>query len=712
MKSFLLTIVIFLQFFIATAQIAIQGSIKDESGLPLVGANILIKGTYLGATSDKNGNYSFTVPSKDTIHLIVSFLGYETVEKVYVNEKKIEDNIILELVTDELDAVVITAGTFSAGDKKRAGKLDPLDIVTTANAEADVYAALSTLPGAQQLGESGKLIVRGGESYETRTYIDGLLVSSPYTSSMPDMPARGRFSPFLFSGVTFSTGGYSAEYGQALSSVVVLNTNALADEDLTSISIMNVGIGASHTNRTKNASYTLEGNYMNTWPYFQMAQHSIDWVRYPESINANGRYRLKTGENGMLKIFVNYDNSLSAMDEANQFSGKVDRISLHDKNLLSKISYATTLNEKWMIKAGLAYNSDKEDLDYNADNILKEVQSTHLRLGLTNYTTDKFTLKTGFENYYMEHDESISLTDEGLNYLAFLADNLFATFLESDIRLSEKFAFRLGGRMEYSSVIKRLNVVPRASLAFKTTDYSQISVAYGRFMQNPVADYLIYSRSLQFEESKHYVLNYQYEKDKRLLRMELFQKSYLHLVKYDLGEYSEFTNLNNDGEGYARGFDLFWRDRKTITFLDYWISYSYTDTKRNYKNYPKLAIPEFVSKHNLSIVTKYWLEKFRTQLSISYNFSSGRPYYNPESSEYNSDLTKPYNDISGSLSYLTNLFGKFTVVYLSCTNLLGLDNVYGYQYSSEPDSSGNYARYAIKPYAKRTFIAGLFISIK
>jgi hypothetical protein len=58
--------------------------------------------------------------------------------------------------------------------------------------------------------------VRGGEANETQTFVDGIRVAQPYNATIGNVPTRGRFS-FLFSGIAFSTGGYSAEYGEALS---------------------------------------------------------------------------------------------------------------------------------------------------------------------------------------------------------------------------------------------------------------------------------------------------------------------------------------------------------------------------------------------------------------------------------------------------------------------------------------------------------------
>jgi hypothetical protein len=77
-------------------------------------------------------------------------------------------NIDLKEEPNELKAVVITAGTFEASDTKRTTVLNPIDIVTTASANGDVTSAIRTLPGAQQVGESEGLFVRGGTAGETK----------------------------------------------------------------------------------------------------------------------------------------------------------------------------------------------------------------------------------------------------------------------------------------------------------------------------------------------------------------------------------------------------------------------------------------------------------------------------------------------------------------------------------------------------------------
>ena len=96
--------------------------------------------------------------------------------------------------------------------------MDALDVVMAGNSCGDIVAALQSLPGTQKVGEDGKLYVRGGESEECQTFINGMHVLVPYSTNAENTAVRGRFSPFLFKGICFSLGGYGGEYGQALSS--------------------------------------------------------------------------------------------------------------------------------------------------------------------------------------------------------------------------------------------------------------------------------------------------------------------------------------------------------------------------------------------------------------------------------------------------------------------------------------------------------------
>lgn len=686
----------------------VEGTIVDEESQPLVGANIYIKGSYYGATSDTNGFFKLKYKDTHSDTLIVSFIGYK------INEKNLSSQIESPLVismtpdTDLLEAVIITAGTFEASDKKRAVLLDAIDIATTASSEGDIYGALSTFPGATQQGETGKIIVRGGEAHETKTYMDGMLISSPYTSSYPDLPSRGRFTPFMFDGVIFSTGGYSAEFGQALSSVLELKTPGLFDETLTSLSIMNVGFGLSHTQRGLKSAISAEANYNNLVPYFLMAKHELDWIKIPESLNGNLKCRLKIGKTGLLKTYAGYNYSSSRLNYSITGNGSTP-VGLTNKNLFLKTVYNTEIKEKWLLKTGLAYNSNLDNTSIENASIDDKLNSLHARIGFQNIISDKINIRYGTE--LLRQELKFSYTDNSTNerFPLGATDNLYSAYMEMDAMLGKKTAIRAGLRNEYSKLTNKSNLAPRLSMAYKLNKSSQFSLAIGNFYQQAQSAYLKYSDDLAFENAQHYILNYQYQKNKRLFRTEIYQKTYDNLITYVAGEQKEYENLGNNGNGFARGIDIFWRDKKTFKYIDYWVSYSYIDSKRMYKDYPSEATPEFVSKHNFSVVYKQWIPLLNSQLSLTYSFASGRSYNNPASDSFMDRKTAPIHDLSGSISYITSIFGKFTVVHLSVNNILGLDKIYSYEFFTE-DNSSNYTIVPVKSMMQRTIILGLFIS--
>jgi hypothetical protein len=97
------------------------------------------------------------------------------------------------------------------------------------------------------VGNDGRLFVRGGDATETAIFIDGLKVGNAFGTTASNVPTRTRFNPNLFKGSFFSTGGYSAEYGQALSSALALNTVDFPVRNQGDISIMSVGRGYTQT---------------------------------------------------------------------------------------------------------------------------------------------------------------------------------------------------------------------------------------------------------------------------------------------------------------------------------------------------------------------------------------------------------------------------------------------------------------------------------
>jgi hypothetical protein len=713
MKILLLNILLFSFFAGIKGQSFISGTVTNKKGEPLTGANIYLKNTYEGCTSGGEGQFLLETRLTGKQVLMVSFIGHENFEQeIVLDNSTLRFDIVLKEKSNSINAAVINAGFFEASDNKKSVLLKPLDIVTTASAEGDIYGAVNTLPGTQTVGETGRLYVRGGASHETKTFMDGMLIQTPYTSRLPDIPVRGRFSPFLFNGMVFSTGGYSAEYGQALSSALILNTNALAPEDVTSISLLSVGCGASHTKRLKNSSVTGSLDYTNLTPYFKILKHKLDWEKEPESIGGTVVFRQKVREEGIIRVFSSVSHSNSSLYYTNYSSATDDLIQLVNSNYYLNTTYNDMLNDKWMVKGGVAYNYDSENTDINNSNINDNISAVQARISLMNFLAESISVKFGGEILNKGFNQIYDMDQDSIRYDLNFSNNISSVFVESDLKGGSKVAARIGGRIEHSSLLKESTLVPRLSVAYKTTKRSQVSFAYGIFYQMPRDDFLKFNSKLHSEKADHYIMNFQYQHESRTFRIEAYYKDYKRLVKYDYLNSPETNSYNNEGYGRAGGFDIFWRDKKTFKNSDYWISYLFIDTKRNYENYSKPVTPTFISAHNLSAVFKYWISKLNSQLSITYKFASGRPYYNPNHDNFLSDRTKVYQNLSINCSYLTQLFGQFTIIHFSVNNLPGFNNVFGYSYSSEPGTDNIFEAHPIEPYAKRTFVLAVFISIK
>ena len=710
-KFIIFTIFILFKFWVFS-QSVFEGTIKDDNGIPLMGANVYLKDTYFGATTDSLGKFKFTATISGNEILVVSFMGYNTIERSIGKEKEQNLDIKLKESVNSINAVTITAGSFDASDEKKAITMRPLDILTTPNSNGDIYGAFNSMPGTQKVGEEGGLFVRGGEGYEAKTYMDGMLVQNPYTSQMPDLPVRGRFSPTLFTGTFFSTGGYSAEFGQALSSALVLKTSGLPEKDIASVTLLSVGANASYTKRWAETSLSFDADYTNLLPYFALFKQDVDWQKAPEALGGTMAFRQRIGKDGMIKSFASYSSGNSSLKYPNYEVDELQLIKLGNDNLYFNTVYNDLISPKWQIMTGIAYNYDLENIHINSDLVDTKENAGQFRIRLTNDRNENISIKFGSEVNYLNYYQNYFASQDQTNYKTDFEEIMYSAFAEAEIKLSAKFATRIGTRMEFSDLDNTFNIVPRASLARKIGANSQVSVAYGIFTQSAQNDYKKFNTDLKPEIASHYIINYQYNKDDKIFRAEAYYKNYDDLVKYESLNLPVKDSYNNSGSGYARGIDLFWRDRTTFKNIDYFISYSFIDTRRNYKNYPVAAPPIYAAKHNFSAVYRQWFDKIHSLVGISYNFASGRPYYNPNNESFMADRTKWYNDLSANISYLTRIFKKQTVIHFSISNVLGFDNVYSYRYSPNPNEDMIYEAHPVKAGAKRFAVLVFILSLK
>jgi len=704
LNLFILSILI-LSSLRAFGQTQVNGTITSQKGEALIGANIFIEDTYDGASSDIEGNFSFSTTESGSQTIVVSMIGFHPYkEEINCDGKAANIAIALKEKIDQLNAVTISAGAMEASDMKKAVVMKPLDIVTTSGALGDIVGAFNKLPGTATVGNDGRLFVRGGDASETNIYFDGLQVGNAYGSTAQNVPTRSRFNPNLFKGSFFSTGGYSAEYGQALSSALVLNTIDMPIRNQTDFSLMSIGGGVTHTWVGERNSFTGSANFMDLAPYMSIINQNMEFTDAPSNWNTELLVRQKVGKSGLLKAFVHTESASLALNRDDINESEKVHTTVDNTYHFGNVSFKNTINDSWSYYGGasLSYNIDELSLE-NLE--LKKINKlAHVKGVLVHDVSDRFSYKNGFESYQKQYSEEVINTEAVRDY----SDLTLNHFVEADYYFSKKLVLRAGLRSSFNDLINKFWATPRASLAYKASENGQFSLAYGQFKQLPKEELRVQQNNLENATATHYIFNYLYSKNGRTFRGELFNKNYDQLVQFSSTDGFNYNELRNSGEGYARGFDLFYRDNRSIKETDFWVTYSFVDSKRNFKNFSTQVTPNYAPKHNASVVMKRFFQPLNSQLGFSYSWNSGYPYHNPNEAGEMQFITKDYNNLSFSWSYLPK---PNLIIHFECSNVLGSENIFGYEYANQVNSANVFQGRPVSQMADRFIFLGVFLTL-
>jgi len=724
MKTRIFTLVFTFAFtFTLIAQITISGKVLGRNNKPLKDVSVTLKDTYDGATTDETGNYKFETSEKGSQTLIFSHPKFIEIEKsIQIEDKNLILNAELKESVSEIDAVVISAGSIEASDKKRATTLlTPIDVYTTAGANGQISSALETLPGVQKVGESEGLFVRGGTGTETKFFMDGNLVNNYFGNSVPGIKAMDRLNTSLFKGNVFSSGGYSAVYGQALSGVLALESIDLPERNAADFGISPIFAsgGIQRVNQEKTHSYGISLGYSNLELMQKILKFNTDFEKAPQSFGGNGNFRIKTSRGGFIKYYGSYDTSSMKLSSPNlDDETSSDKINQNGKNTFHSLSYREKFG-RYTLNLGSSYTYNQNILHFsNVDqngsspfnNDIDSKGNYFNAKALIERKLFKISaIRAGIELNTTKEETWVSIAQKNYEF----RDDITSLFAETDLGISNDLSLKIGARAENSSSINRWNFSPRFAMAYRISKEWTSSLAYGTFFQNPESRFFTENYQPNYQRADHYIFQVQRAADGRSLRLETYYKKYQDLIKTTTDFYRPIA-VNNNGSGYAKGVELFWRDKKSLKNIDYWVSYSYLDSKRDYLNYTESLFPNFAAKHTLSLVAKKFVTNWKTGFNISYNYNSGRPYYNFVTENGNTVLknqgfVKDYQAVNFSLNYLPNLGKKdaraFTVLVLSINNVLGTKNEFGYNFSS----NGLKSRAIVPPTNTFVFI-GAFIS--
>lgn len=685
----------------------LKGSVRSSNNEPIAYANVYIEGTTDGVSTDENGIFNLETEAKGTLTLIVSLIGYKTFSKKADVSELNNLSVILQEETKNLKEIVISAGNFNLKGTSNIEGHTAIDLVTAGGSEGDLYKAIKLLPGVQTSGVDGKMQVRGGSSHESQTYIDDMHVMVPYNTMPNNTGARGKQSMFIFETINFSTGGYSPEYSQSLSSILPMETKD--ESKLTKIGsgISSIGPNVGGTKSWKNASTSFETAYTNIGPYTKLVfpNERKDWSKYYQMVTVQNQTRFTLQDNAILKFYLSYDKTNFEKRETKPFIKEQRLMDLDENNAYLNTTFKKRTYSGIIFFAGAAYSWNNKEYK-NANNLGDKYKALenelHLKTKFDKRFSKLYKLGGGVETMIRKHNMTYTDTSHINRDINYSVNGMYVT---NDFNLMHCLLLNVSGRLEYASLDKSWAVLPRIALNYNPLNDIILSASIGRYQQTTSNSYLVYNKHLAQEKTTQFILSAKNNiTNYRVFNFEAYYKKYDKLTTYRKDIYTSV------GKGYSWGIDLLYKDGFVIRkgqSLEYMLTYSYNDTKRKFGKYTDKIEPNFVTKHNSSISLKYWNNSIKSLIGIASRFTSGRTYHDPNKQGIMNSRTTPFNTVDISWSFLAH---KKLIIFASASNIFGRDNIYGYQYNSVPDTSGKFVRIPIKSYQKQFFFIGFFFN--
>lgn len=217
----LLIVVCAMSGLLLDAQVTITGKVVDEENSPIEFATVRIDGTTTGVNTDEKGKFELKIsPSTDTVVVVFSCVGYSDVKRQLIKpDGTVTINPKLYKKTTELQEVQVT------DFRKQTNTMQSIDVdvlhITPDATGGSVESLISTQAGVTSKNEmSSQYMVRGGSYDENSVYINGIEIYRPQLISSGQQEGLSIINPDLVNNVTFSTGGFNAEYGDKMSSVL------------------------------------------------------------------------------------------------------------------------------------------------------------------------------------------------------------------------------------------------------------------------------------------------------------------------------------------------------------------------------------------------------------------------------------------------------------------------------------------------------------
>lgn len=681
----------------------IFGVVRGAQDSLLNGANLVIEGSIDGATTDEKGYYEFETEKTGQLNLIVTMLDYskKTVPIDITGSKDLELNIKLSKEEIRTEEIIITASSFTSGNNT-AVTLTPLEIVRIPGADADIYRAITTFPGSNQVNEGSRITVRGGDPDEVLTILDQASLYNPFIFDETfNVSSYSTVNPWGLRGINFTSGGFSAKYGNVLSAVLDLKSYDMPQGTgmFAWLGLANASLSGVYVSKNRNFGATFDLGKLFLEPYFAINGKHSEYNPIPQSNNAGGTLSYKIGSTGNIKFYTNYsDDKVGIYSPSPTYDGY---FSSSSKSLFSNLKLMIAPSSSTLLNAGASFSIyDKNNSFGLLDSKEKSLYSKG-RVDFTKNVTSKTDINAGVEYEYNGYDIAGTFPQYQYNLkpdaASFKLDTTtnsgrIGAYVETQLRLSDKFFAIPGFRADYHTLSGKVSLDPRLSMGYQFSKYIALRGAIGQYHQFPKLEDFFRSQdnNLNAEGATHYILGFEFNKEGNyIFRVEGYYKDYSNLILLNRSNFY----YGSEGEGKAKGVDVFLKAKFANKFTG-WISYAYTDSRRKQYDALTLVPANYDIPHNLAVVGSYNITD-NLVTGATFKLSTGKPYtpvigstfdqsqnvYKPVYAEINSGRFPTYTRLDMNAQYIFALFGRFAVAVIAVNNILNQKNIYDYTYN-------------------------------
>ncbi|AXT57067.1 TonB-dependent receptor [Aquimarina sp. AD1] len=656
----------------------LSGNVVDQTGLPVLGASVLIEGTEKGTQTDFDGNYRIENIIPGSYNLTISYIGFQTQTKfnIIVKSKGTPAyNFVLKESAEALDEVVISNINRISRPKETPLSIQTLsavEIATYPGSNNDVVQVAQTLPGVSPSigGFRNDLIIRGGAPNETVYYLDGMEVPNinHFSTQGSSGGPVGLINVSFIDNVTLSTSAFGAQYDNPLSGVLQFSQRKGNSKDFSG----NFRISASE------AALTLEGplfkgkkneeskttflvsarrSYLqflfeviglpfrpNYWDYQYKINHKIN------KYNDISLIGLGSIDDFSVESPEDFDAEQQAqLEQAPFIDQRTNAIGLSWKNRFKDGSgfMETTLSNNTLINKFTRYEDPENETGVIFSNDATESE-TKLRYQLTKFFGD-WKLTTGFNAQYSDYsNETINLTDNNIfnTEIDFFKYGLFANMTKSFF--NDKLDLSFGFRIDDDNFTKEDNLLstfsPRFSFSYQFKENWRLNGSLGRYYKIPPYtilgfrnnDNTLINQDVEYTVSDHYVLGLQHDfSPSSSISLEGFYKRYddypvsvldgVSLANKGAGfEILGSEDVATVGRGRSYGAELQFQQKLSNNFYGIfaytWFHSEFTGFNRD------VYLPSvWDSSHLVSFTGGYKLKR-NWEISARYRFAGKTPF--------------------------------------------------------------------------------------